>query len=41
MKQLDPVPTIELTGVDLEQVEGLLDALEDHDEVVEVWSNKA
>ncbi len=41
MKQIDPVPTIKLEGEDRGKVESLLSALDDHDDVVEVWSNLA
>lgn len=36
---ITPTPTVTLTGADLEHVENMLELLEDHDDVVEVWSN--
>ncbi len=39
LKNISPIPTVHLAGTDLEKVHDLLEALEDHDDVVEVWSN--
>lgn len=41
MKAIVPLPTIELSGLDKEKVETLLDLLNGLDDVVETWSNLA
>ena len=41
MRNLNPVPTIDLPEEDANKVDALLSALEDNDDVVEVWSNLA
>ena len=39
MKKIDPVPMIELTGDDLVKVKKLIAVLDEHEDVVSVWSN--
>ncbi|KKT98785.1 MAG: hypothetical protein UW99_C0018G0001, partial [Candidatus Collierbacteria bacterium GW2011_GWC2_45_15] len=39
MRNLNPLPTISLSEEDENKVGALLSALEDNDDVVEVWSN--
>jgi len=39
MKKIDPVPLLELTDPELKQAKDLLDVLEDHEDIVSVWSN--
>jgi len=41
MRQLSPIPTITLSGDDASRVKGLLEALEEIEDVVDVWSNLA
>ena len=41
MKNITPVPTISLGGEEKTRVEQLLTALDDHIDVIHVWSNKA
>lgn len=39
LKNITPTPMITLEGDNLEKVAGMLEELEDHDDVVDVWSN--
>ena len=39
LKSIDPLPKIRLEGGDLETMKKMLQTLEEHDDVVEVWSN--
>jgi YebC/PmpR family DNA-binding regulatory protein len=39
MKKIDPIPEIELKGEDLVKTKDLLKTLEEHEDVVSVWSN--
>ncbi len=39
LKNIQPVPTIRLEGGDLESCLGLIEALEDQDDVLDVWTN--
>ena len=39
MKKIEPVPMIELVGQDLGKIKDLLETLEDHEDIVSVWSN--
>lgn len=41
MKNLSPLPTIQLEGADQERVLKLLESLDENDDVVEIWSNLA
>jgi len=41
MKNLNPVPTIDLSSEDRLLAEDLLESLSDNDDVIEVWSNLA
>lgn len=39
LQRLQPTPMVTLTGADLERVENMLETLDDHDDVVDIWSN--
>lgn len=39
LQKIDPTPKITLSGSDAERVQSLLDELDEHDDVMEVWSN--
>ncbi len=39
MQNIDPLPTIELFGDDLSKVKNLIELLDEHEDVVSVWSN--
>jgi len=39
IKKIDPIPMIELVGEDLQKTIGLLESLDDHEDIVRVWSN--
>lgn len=39
MKHLSPIPMIELVDDDLEQASKLLELLDDHDDVTDLWTN--
>lgn len=39
LKSIDPLPKIKLEGSDLEIMEKMLKFLDEHDDVMEVWSN--
>lgn len=39
MKHLNPIPMIELIDVELEQANKLLELLDDHDDVTDLWTN--
>lgn len=41
MKNLNPIPTVEVDAETREKIEKLLELLEDHEDVVSVWSNLA
>ncbi len=41
LKKIDPVPEVSLQGGDRGKVEALLEELDDHEDVMEVWSNLA
>lgn len=39
MKAISPIPTVKLNDEQIEKVQGLLEALSDLDDVVDIWSN--
>ena len=39
MQDIDPTPTIELFENDLSKVQDLIDLLDEHEDVVSVWTN--
>lgn len=39
LKHIDPTPLINLAGEDLVKCQALIETLEDHEDVVEVWTN--
>ena len=41
MKQITPIPMIELSGEELESAQKLLELLDDHDDVTDLWTNLA
>jgi len=41
LKTIEPTPKITLEGKDKDAAERLIETLDEHDDVVEVWSNLA
>lgn len=41
LKSISPVPMIPLEGADAKKFDDLMEELDDHDDVVEVWNNRA